>query len=178
MLVHCDLQVVDENLQPIADSLAQYQGLDTSRNRFSDLLISNLVTGCTALFNEALARKALPISGAAIMHDWWLALVASAFGKVIYLDTPLIRYRQHGSNTIGAKEHSAQRVATVGFFRKLFTTTANAHLTEVAQQAAAFRQQFKSELNAGQLRALRYAAAMDSRVGILQRLFFRLVRRL
>lgn len=176
-LVHSDLQVVGENLEPIADSLAMYQGLDPERNRFSDLIISNLVTGCTALFNEALARKALPISGDAIMHDWWLALVASAFGKVVYLDAPLIRYRQHEANTIGAKERTEQGVTSVGFWKKLMEP-ANTHLLEVARQAEAFRRQYKAELNAGQLRALRYAAVMRIRIGIVQRLLFRLIRRL
>ena len=57
-------------------------------NTFPNLIISNLITGCTTLINEALAVKALPISDKAIMHDWWLAIVAAAFGKVIFLDMP------------------------------------------------------------------------------------------
>ena len=40
-----------------------------------------------------------------VMHDWWLALVAAAFGTLIFLDTPLVHYRQHDANTIGAKEY-------------------------------------------------------------------------
>lgn len=178
ILIHSDLQVVGENLQPIAESLARYQGLETKRNSFPNLVISNLVTGCTALFNEALARKALPISTAAIMHDWWLALVASAFGKVVYLDTPLIRYRQHGSNTIGAKQREQRRVTSVGFWKRIMGPAANSHLIDVAHQAKAFRQQYEAELDAKQRRALRYSAAMAIRVGFLQRLFFRIARRL
>ena len=37
------------------------------------------------------------------MHDWWLQLVASAFGKIGHIDEPTILYRQHGENSIGAK---------------------------------------------------------------------------
>jgi hypothetical protein len=36
------------------------------------------------------------------MHDWWMALVASAFGRIGFLDKPTIRYRQHTENQIGA----------------------------------------------------------------------------
>ena len=37
------------------------------------------------------------------MHDWWLALIASRLGRVVYLDRPCISYRQHSNNVVGAK---------------------------------------------------------------------------
>ena len=37
------------------------------------------------------------------MHDWWLGLIASAFGKIAYIDEGLILYRQHGGNDVGAQ---------------------------------------------------------------------------
>ena len=89
ILVHSDLKVVDESKKVIAESFVEYQGLEIKRNKFTNIVISNLVTGCTALFNEELAQIALPIPDTAIMHDWWLALIASAFGRVIHIDMPL-----------------------------------------------------------------------------------------
>lgn len=38
-----------------------------------------------------------------IMHDWWLAVVAARFGRIIYLDEPMSDYRQHAGNSVGAK---------------------------------------------------------------------------
>jgi hypothetical protein len=178
ILVHSDLQVVDESLRLIAESMARYQGLETSRNSFANLLISNLVTGCTALINEALARKALPIADDAIMHDWWLALVASCFGKIVYLDTPLVQYRQHGSNTIGAKEQIAYRMKTMSYWRKVLDLTANQHLSEVALQARAFRDQYSQEIDRSQRRALNYSSKLAIRNGFIQRLIFRAIRKL
>lgn len=178
VLVHTDLQVVDEKLEPIADSLAQFQGLQFERNSFQNLLVSNLVTGCTVLINEQLARKAVPIPDRAIMHDWWLALVASGFGKIVYLDTPLIQYRQHSSNTIGAKEHQQLRKGSISYWEKFTELKPNAHLVEVAQQARAFQEQYKSGLNKKQRRALRFCSALASSSGLLQRIVFRIVRRL
>ena len=64
---------------------------------------SNLVTGCTAVINEELALKVLPIPDQAIMHDWWIAIAAVAYGRRLFIDQCLVRYRQHGRNTIGAK---------------------------------------------------------------------------
>jgi len=177
VLVHSDLQVVASDNSPIAESLAAYQGLETERNRFPNMVISNLVTGCTALINEPLARRALPVPAQAIMHDWWLALVASAFGKVVYLDTPLIHYRQHGNNTIGAKEREPRGVTSLGFWRRVFGPAANEHLIEVARQAAAFKTRFAADLEKRQRRALSLCAGMGVRVGFVQRIFYRLARR-
>ena len=119
IIVHSDLEVVSEQNTVIAKSLISYQGLEIERNSFPNLVISNLVTGCTALINEPLAEKALPIPEKAIMHDWWLALVASAFGKLVYLDIPLVHYRQHGNNTIGAKEFTKVSVVSMSLWRRI-----------------------------------------------------------
>ena len=177
VLVHSDLQVVSETLDPIAPSLARYQGLETTRNGFNQLVISNLVTGCTALINEALARKSLPVSKNAIMHDWWLALVAAAFGKVVYLDTALILYRQHGSNTIGAKEHKKAVASQPAFWTRLLHLQPNEHLQEVGIQARDFQSQFGSVLLKRQREGLRLASKMVSKIGILQRMYYRRARR-
>jgi hypothetical protein len=40
------------------------------------------------------------------MHDWWLAIIAAHTGEILYLDQPLVQYRQHESNVIGAKRIS------------------------------------------------------------------------
>lgn len=178
VLVHTDLRVVDEKLETIAESFAQFQGLPSERNSFQNLLVSNLVTGCTILINEPLARKVVPIPDEAIMHDWWLALVASAFGKIVYLDTPLIQYRQHSSNTIGAKKHEPINRRSISYWKRFTELKPNAHLVEVAHQAQAFQKQYKSGLDRQQRRALRYCSALASSSGLLQRIVFRIVRRL
>lgn len=177
VLIHSDLEVVSEQNTAIAKSLIRYQGLEIERNRFPNLVISNLVTGCTALINESLARKALPIPADAIMHDWWLALVATAFGRLIFLDTPLVHYRQHGNNTIGAKEFTKVSVTNISLWRRLLLRKPNDHLMEVAVQAAAFRQRYGDELSSRQRWGLRICSGMNVRNGLLQRLMYRLARR-
>ncbi|MEO6005711.1 MAG: glycosyltransferase family 2 protein [Opitutus sp.] len=103
LLVHSDLEVVDRDLHLVAPSLWRYQFIRPANCRTSRLLVQNVVTGCACLFNAALRRAALPIPPEAIQHDWWLALVASAAGKIRWTNVPLVRYRQHGDNDTGAK---------------------------------------------------------------------------
>ncbi len=111
LLVHTDLRVVDEQLQAVAPSLWRYQKLFPQRgSQLSRLLPQNVVTGCTVMINRSLAKLALPIPEVAVMHDWWLALVAALFGQVVYLDEATILYRQHGNNSVGAQRWGLKRI--------------------------------------------------------------------
>ena len=103
-LVHHDLAVVNEFLEPIADSFIEMMQLHPSDEQNPQRLISrNEVTGCAMACNRALLEIALPISEDAVMHDWWLALCAGYFGRLAFIPEKLVKYRQHGANTIGAK---------------------------------------------------------------------------
>lgn len=103
ILVHTDLKVVDEKLKKITDSLIKMQNIDFRRDKLNNLLVQNIVTGCTVMVNRKLLDyiKIVPLQ--AIMHDWWLALLASAIGKIYFIDIPTVLYRQHSNNDVGAK---------------------------------------------------------------------------
>lgn len=176
VLIHSDLEVVSEQNTVIAKSFIKYQGLKIERNSFPSLAISNLVTGCTALINEPLARKALPIPANAIMHDWWLALIVTAFGKLVFLDLPLVHYRQHGNNAIGAKEFIKMPIVNRSFWRRITTRRHNEHLFEVSVQAVEFRRRYGAELTNRNRFSLWICAAMGIKIGIVQRLMYRLLR--
>ena len=103
-LIHHDLEVVNESLETIADSFIELMQLKPSSQCNPQRLISrNEVTGCAMACNRALLEIALPISVQAVMHDWWLALFAGYFGRLAFVPDKLVKYRQHGENTIGAK---------------------------------------------------------------------------
>lgn len=104
LLVHTDLKVVTSDLDVISESLWRYQNIHPrNREGFNRLLVQNVISGCTVMINKPLRDLALPVSEDAVMHDWWLALVASAFGKIGHVDQATMLYRQHESNEIGAK---------------------------------------------------------------------------
>lgn len=105
LLVHTDLKVVDHNLETIANSFWRYAGLKPKQASLNRLLSQNIITGCTILMNRALVNSAYPIPKEAIMHDWWLALIASCLGHIQFIDQPTLLYRQHNSNDIGAKKY-------------------------------------------------------------------------
>lgn len=176
VLVHSDLRVVDEQGQEISPSLMQYQGLDASKRQFSAQLLSNTVTGCTALCNRALLEMALPVSEDAMMHDWWLSLVASAFGEIIYINQPLIDYRQHGRNTLGARLHPNfdwQRISRAISGNPQETEQAQQLFIDSARQARAFRARYGAKLSGKQKANLSRTERMPTLGRWGQRLMFR-----
>lgn len=104
ILVHTDLEVVNQSLQTISPSLKKAMNVDYSRTQLRQIIIQNTLTGCTALYNRALSDLIAVEPPYMIMHDWWLILVASAFGIVGHVDEKTILYRQHRENVIGAKD--------------------------------------------------------------------------
>jgi glycosyltransferase involved in cell wall biosynthesis len=157
ILVHGDLQVVDENLTALGSSFWKYRGLDPHKGAtLSRLLAQNVVTGCTVLVNRALMRRALPIAREAIMHDWWLALVALLFGEVVSVAQPLVLYRQHGSNTLGAKRHSLW--AMLPLLRK--RQEVDERLRRTTEQAQALLKRYQGDLDSSQSEVLSAYASL------------------
>lgn len=102
-LVHCDLEVVDESLKPLYPSFWARMGIKPEEpHPLAKLLRYDAVTGCALLFNCALRERVLA-TGFPTMHDQWLGLTAAIFGGIGLVREPLVRYRQHAQNVIGAK---------------------------------------------------------------------------
>jgi glycosyltransferase involved in cell wall biosynthesis len=104
-VVHSDLTVVGDDLAVIHPSFVQHQRFDPAACTAASLLSINQVTGCAMMVNRTLLRMALPLPQATVMHDWWCTLIAGS-GRRVFVDTPLILYRQHGANQLGAKGRS------------------------------------------------------------------------
>lgn len=146
LLVHGDLHLVDAGGQPLGHTFFAYQRLDPRRVSPVDLAFTNVVTGCTCLFNKSLTRKALPIPAEAVMHDWWMALVASVYGHIGLLPRPYIDYRQHESNLLGASG-----VSHLFLLKKAHSLVVSRNLTPgtraVFRQIEIFSRRYGSEIS-------------------------------
>ncbi len=101
-LVFTDLRVVDDSLNVISTSMFKYQNLKIP-NSLDQLLVSNAFTGCTLMINNSLVRL-MTFPTVALMHDWWVAIeLFKHKGKAIFVDRATIAYRQHATNSVGAK---------------------------------------------------------------------------
>lgn len=121
LLLHSDARLVDDATRPLGHTLLG--ALEASREEraairrgdaFDAFVRRNLATGATMAMRRSLLDVALPIPDGWV-HDEWLAVIASAIGTVDFLDEPLIDYRQHAANQIGARKLSLRDKAVKAF---------------------------------------------------------------
>ena len=146
LLVHSDLELMAADGCRLSSTYVQHQRLDPRQTAPEPLALTNVVTGCTVLVNRALLNQALPIPPEALMHDWWLALVASCFGAIGWLPQPTVMYRQHGGNVLGA-----QGLGPAYWMRRLrhllIDPAAGGHTRAALRQAACFEQRYGRALS-------------------------------
>jgi glycosyltransferase involved in cell wall biosynthesis len=111
-VVFSDAEIVDESLQAMGyrlwDSInfSSWERREVADGRAMRVFLRhNVVTGATLAFRTSLRAFTLPVPAEGV-HDAWIALIGAATGRVRLLSQPLIRYRQHSSNQIGAKRRS------------------------------------------------------------------------
>ena len=109
-LVFTDLEVVNENLKTVNMSfytmMEKKAKIDKSINKKEFEYLYNSVTGCTILAKSYMIYNILPIpkNSKYVIHDSWIGLITSLNGKIVFLNEPTIKYRQHGDNQIGTKK--------------------------------------------------------------------------
>jgi glycosyltransferase involved in cell wall biosynthesis len=108
-LVFSNATLTDEQLKPIGMTLWREVFRPHDRRIFAAgnartvLLQYNVVTGATMAFRSTLRPAILPIPELyEFIHDAWIALVASLSSTVRMVPTPLIEYRQHSAQQLGA----------------------------------------------------------------------------
>jgi glycosyltransferase involved in cell wall biosynthesis len=92
-------RLVDDQLRPLGYSKRVRRGPS-----LGNALVENIAPGCTMAMNAS-ARSLLlthDVHGASL-HDAWAYLVVSAVGRVVYDDEPMVLYRQHTGNVVGAR---------------------------------------------------------------------------
>jgi hypothetical protein len=109
------------------------------------------------------------------MHDWWISLCASAFGRRRYIAKALVQYRQHGANTIGAKEWvKPKRFRNV--FVHLMDDSHRDTFSNNARQASAFLRAHGKHMTLYQRLVTLLTTALSIQFPPLQRLIFRTLR--
>lgn len=146
LLYFSRFEIVDAELRHLAHSPP------ARRLGFANALVQNQATGCTMVLNRAL--RALILSALperTIMHDWWIYLVASAFGTLVYDEIPTLKYRQHAGNAIGTSATLLEKMRR--HWKSLMN--GNSRIFRLSQQASEFEKCFGARLGEAERRILR-----------------------
>lgn len=111
IMVFSDAEIVDEEARPLGYRLWEVlrfnkkcQARIKTKDAFDLLNRRTLVSGATMAFRATFKDLVLPIPlNIPLIHDGWIALILSLAGKIDLIDRPLIKYRQHGTQQIGAR---------------------------------------------------------------------------
>lgn len=103
LLVHSDALLIDADGVQLPQRLWQWHRVRSHQPALWQLALRNQVTGCTVLCNRALLDQALPIPPAAVLHDWWLGLIACREGGLLACPQPLLKHRRHNRNASGPR---------------------------------------------------------------------------
>ena len=100
MLAYSDSELID------AEGQLLNQKMSTIKNQLAYhtpimYAIGAWAPGHAMLFKKELIEKAAPFP-TLVTHDFWLGFVATCYGTVVYVNEPLVHYRQHAQNAIGA----------------------------------------------------------------------------
>ena len=100
MMSYSDNEYMDIYGNLLGRKFSDYRNLRTCTSCLNFILY-NGISGHTALINRELLKYALPFSDD-IPFDYWLAFHAAQYGTIPYVDVPLVGYRQHENNALGA----------------------------------------------------------------------------
>lgn len=93
-LYFSEFNYCDENLEIKATSKMNKKGAS-----FRNALVECIASGNTMVFNKKMAKLILETNKEDIcLHDWWVYLIVTAFGQIIYDERPSLLYRRTGNN--------------------------------------------------------------------------------
>lgn len=97
-----DVKCVDAKLNILSESFFKSQKfLDNIIGNTNKMLALNVVQGCSVLTNKLAKDKYYPFPDILNVHDMWLAVIISYYGKMCYLRQQTMLYRQHEENVLG-----------------------------------------------------------------------------
>lgn len=114
LLLFHDVMIASSNLEVISNSFYTDGQFLIPRDLTIDrLMLSNCIIGHTMVVSRNLLSMVVENANADqyLMHDWTIALYASALGKIIFIPLKLSFYRQHAKNLIGA--HGEQNIKSI-----------------------------------------------------------------
>ena len=160
LLVHTELTATNADTKQKIGAYHVLANLDCTRTELNFALVQNLAAGCTIMYNRALAELIIKPPQFCVMHDWWVFLIASAFGKIEYVDQATLLYRQHGDNSVGISDTRTfgYKLRRVSNFHRLINT-----LNDSSEQACNFLRSYRQRLSQKQLYLLTEYASIPSK---------------
>ena len=176
LLVHGDVEVIDENGNINADSMFEMSHINAD-SKLPQILIQNHVTGCTMMCNKKLIAGISEYASSEyiIMHDYLAALYASVFGKIEVIKKPLLSYRQHSGNSVGAKNNNnpVYLLKRLANGRKSYKESMETSRNQVKFFVEIYREELAAEKYCKEYELMSGYASLGSRAKLYRIMFYK-----
>lgn len=130
-------ELVDSSLKIMGETITPIYGIG-----FYNAMIQNVIPGHTQVMNRKLIYKLQQtknIEGISVI-DWWIYLVASGVGKIVYSDKCTVKHRQHERNSVGYKVNCFKKL------KKRLIRVIRGECIIISRQIALFYENYKSDI--------------------------------
>jgi glycosyltransferase involved in cell wall biosynthesis len=165
LMIFSDLIMCDQDMNVICPSLIEKDRLNTKALKPNQLLMQNVPYGCTTMINRKLLAIVTPIDSRALLHDHWMAIVASLLGEIYYQDEVLIYHRIHEKNASRA-ESEHRKETKKDFKSKINNDNFNNYLNKQVDQAQAILDKYQQHLTEHDQKILKEFILLKSTSGI------------
>lgn len=173
MLIHSNSFICDDNLEIVKDEFINSKiAKEYNEDNF---YFAYFVQGSTALINRAIIDLALPFSKNVTVHDRYFHLLVEFFGKRIFINESLIKYRQHSNNKIGAKTSIISKIFKKRYFhiedRELILEIQKKYKDNLGTEQIEKIEKYLEVTNDKKNRFLRFYLSREFKMNIKKRLF-------
>ena len=114
LLIHSNSFICDKELKIVKEKFID-SSIASEKNGNS-YFFSYVVQGSTVMINRKLKEICIPFLSSVTLHDRYFHLISEFFGKRIFIDKSLMKYRQHMNNEIGARRNILQKILKKRYF--------------------------------------------------------------
>ncbi|WP_312195416.1 glycosyltransferase [Epilithonimonas vandammei] len=169
-VVFSDLVIVDNNDKIIFDSLYKQWKIKPEKYTFKNILIDNIIIGCTAFFNKEMKKEIELMPDNIIMHDYWIAMIGFSIGEFYFLNKSTIHYRVHTSS-VTSKLHEGK----LKNFIKEINRYKN-YLFDNFKQAKFFLVLYRNRLNQNDLKIINKFLLLENKNFLYRRIYCKMLK--
>lgn len=142
IMYYSNYDFYDENMNFVAHP--QYRGRHSFENSLTECVCAGMAMIVNNKLKEMIEDK-VPKKDTCQGHDWWIYMLCSTFGEVIYDEYSAVKHRIHTSNTSKCGEKFWERTK-----RRIVTLKNDNHFQKVQRQIGEFKRLYYNELNENQ----------------------------
>lgn len=173
LLLHSNSFVCDDNLEIIKEKFIISK--EALRYKENNYFFSYTVQGSTVLLNRKLIDIGLPFLESVTLHDRYFHLLTEFFGKRVFIDKSLIKYRQHLNNKIGAKSSIIKKILKKRYFeeeeRKLILEIREKYRNKIKKELEKWIDEYLEVTDSKRNRIERFIRSFKFRINFKKRVF-------